>query len=246
MLTQRRRQNQEPAPDQRVRALLAVAAAPDEPGPVPGEAAALAAFREAHPVRPGSRAARRPRRTAARTLAAAAVGAGVLLTGGMAAAATGSLPAQAQQQAHTILARVGVSVPSGPAQHAGQHGTSKAPHNGPASGGSATPNNQPGSAGSHGAAVSAGASNGHSHAGEHGQHGNGWAKHKADHPGKHLAKGHAGPGRDDNPSGHTGQALGHNKHDRTPRPGGDPTPGDSPPVAVDSPDPLSSPAPSDR
>jgi hypothetical protein len=245
MLTQRRRQNQEPAPDQRVLELLAVAAAPDEPGPVPGEAAALSAFRAAHPVRPDSRALR-PRRTAARTLAAAAVGAGVLLTGGMAAAATGSLPAQAQQQAHTILARVGVSVPSGPAQHTGQHGSSKAPHNGQASSGSATPDNQPGSAGSHGAAVSAGASNGHSHAGEHGQHGNGWAKHKAEHPGNHLAKGHGGAGEGHDPSDHPGKALGHNKHDRTPRPGGDPTPGDTPPVAVDSPDPLSSPAPSDQ
>jgi len=52
---------------------------------------------------------------------AAAVGAGVLFTGGVAAASTtGSLPDPAQQTVQTALAHVGITVP-GPNEHAGDH-----------------------------------------------------------------------------------------------------------------------------
>ena len=57
------------------------------------------------------------------TLKAAAVAAtatGALLVGGVAAAATGTLPGAAQDSARTVLSNVGVSVP-GPNAHAGTH-----------------------------------------------------------------------------------------------------------------------------
>ncbi|HET7356022.1 MAG TPA: hypothetical protein VFJ09_05025 [Nocardioidaceae bacterium] len=108
----------DPAPDARVAAVLSAAAAPVEPGPLPGEEAALAAFGAVH---------RRSGRNRMRSLVpfktglAAAVGAGVLFTGGVAAAATtGSLPDPAQQTVQTALAHVGITVP-GPNEHAGDH-----------------------------------------------------------------------------------------------------------------------------
>jgi hypothetical protein len=103
--------------------LLRAAAAPTEPGPQPGEQAALAAFR----------ATASPRRFSMHSLVpvkaalAAAVTGGVLLTGGVAAAATGTLPGAAQDTARTILSHVGVSVPGADgssAGHADQRGTS--------------------------------------------------------------------------------------------------------------------------
>lgn len=104
--------------DERVATLLAAAAAPSEPGPLPGEAEALAAFRAYHDS---------PRRssmlsflTPARTAAATVVGAGLLLTGGVGAAMAGALPGAAQQTAHDMLAEVGVSVP-GPAEASDGH-----------------------------------------------------------------------------------------------------------------------------
>lgn len=102
--------------DPRVRALLAAAAAPTEPGPVPGEVEALAAFR----------AARSPRRflmpsslTPVRAAVAATLGAGVLLTAGVGAAAAGVLPGAAQDTARTWLDTVGVQVPGANAHSAG-------------------------------------------------------------------------------------------------------------------------------
>lgn len=118
MTNTERRDIDDPARDARVAAVLSAAAAPVEPGPLPGEDAALAAFGAVH---------RRPGRKRMRSLVpfktglAAAVGAGVLFTGGVAAAATtGSLPDPAQQTVQTALAHVGITVP-GPNEHAGDH-----------------------------------------------------------------------------------------------------------------------------
>jgi hypothetical protein len=102
-------------------ALLAAAAAGDT-GPVPGEEAAVAAFRKAM-RRPGFgvHAKRKPRaaRLATVRLAVAGAAAGGLLASGVAAAATGSLPDAAQQVARDMLAHLRVTVP-GPAGTAGQ------------------------------------------------------------------------------------------------------------------------------
>lgn len=104
--------------DPRVRALLAAAGAPTEPGPVPGEQEALAAFRSAQS---------RTRRismpsslTPVRAAVAAGLGAGLLLAGGVGAAAAGVLPGAAQDTARTWLDTVGVQVP-GPDEHAAGH-----------------------------------------------------------------------------------------------------------------------------
>lgn len=76
------------AQDEPVASLLRAAAAPSEPGPQPGEDAALAAFRATRQT-----IGRTPMRsTKMKAAFAAAVSAGVLLTGGIAAAATGTLP----------------------------------------------------------------------------------------------------------------------------------------------------------
>lgn len=103
-------------------ALLRAASAPAEAGPLPGESAALAAFGELVP-------ARRIRRTPARwlresrTRLAVAAGASLLVMGGgVAAAATGSLPDPAQGAAHDVLNVVGVHVPKGGSGTSGSHG----------------------------------------------------------------------------------------------------------------------------
>ena len=92
-------------------AMLRAASGPAEPGAQPGESAALAAFGQIVPVR-------RMRRTPVRWLSesktrlAVATGAGVLfLGGGVAAAATGSLPDPAQGAAHAVLGAIGLHVP---------------------------------------------------------------------------------------------------------------------------------------
>ena len=104
-------------PDPRVRALLAAAAAPTEPGPLPGETEAVAAFR----------AQSRPRRTfmpssliPVRVAVAAGLGTGLLVAGGVGAAAAGVLPGAAQDTARTWLDTVGVEVP-GPDAHSAGH-----------------------------------------------------------------------------------------------------------------------------
>jgi hypothetical protein len=116
MVTMRWRRTQATAPDPRVAAVLAAAAAPTEPGPQPGEAAALVAFRSAAST-PNRRTRMFPSLKAA---AIAATATGALLTGGVAAAATGALPGAAQDTARTMLGTVGVTVP-GPADAAGTH-----------------------------------------------------------------------------------------------------------------------------
>jgi hypothetical protein len=116
MFTMRRHRADEPHRDPRVAAVLAAAGAPTEPGTVPGEAAALAAFRAAVPV-----TTRRTRMLPSlKTAAVAAAATGALLTGGVAAAATGTLPGAAQDTAQSMLGTVGVTVP-GTAAAAGTH-----------------------------------------------------------------------------------------------------------------------------
>lgn len=99
----------DPLLDERVRSVLDALAAPTEPGPLPGEVDAVAAFRAQHRTRRFSMSNRTPFRVAV----ASAVGAGVFLTGGVAAAATGSLPGAAQDVAHDVLAAVSINVPAG-------------------------------------------------------------------------------------------------------------------------------------
>jgi hypothetical protein len=104
--------NDDPALDPRVRKLLDTAAAQIETaGRLPGEDQALAVFR----ATPQS-----TRRTSmlsplisAKAAVAAAIGSGVLLTGGVGAAAAGMLPGAAQETASTLLDTVGISVPAG-------------------------------------------------------------------------------------------------------------------------------------
>ena len=93
MIAQYERAAQPPTPDERVADLLASAGAPAEYGTVAGESAALAAFRTANQTT-SPRPSRRSRMlsplshlTPFRTAAAAALGTGVLVTGGVAAAA---------------------------------------------------------------------------------------------------------------------------------------------------------------
>src|SRR5437899_2772408 len=70
-------------PDPRIAALLTAAAAPAE-APLPGEAAAFAAFRRVHGTG--------PRRSMRSTLVASALFGALVTVGGAAAAATGTLP----------------------------------------------------------------------------------------------------------------------------------------------------------
>jgi hypothetical protein len=103
-------------------AILRTASAPAEAGAQPGESAALAAFSEVVPVR---RMRRTPLRwlSESRTRLAVATGAGVLvLSGGVAAAATGSLPGAAPGTAHDVLGVIGVHVPKGDSGSSGSHG----------------------------------------------------------------------------------------------------------------------------
>jgi len=104
--------------DRRVAALLAAAAAPAE-RPVPGEAAALAAYRDAVALAPASPRSRMQSRTTVKLAAASAIGVLSLFGGGYAVAATGSLPGTVQQTAKDALANVGVTVP-GPADAAAE------------------------------------------------------------------------------------------------------------------------------
>lgn len=125
-------------------------------------------------------------RTPYKTAAAAALGTGVLLAGGVAAAATGSLPGAAQGTARHMLERVGVTVP-GADEHSDGHAEARGASSDhvPASSGGAedAPGSEAGSAGKgddvsqlatsdetsgieKGAEVSDFASRGASHAGE--------------------------------------------------------------------------------
>jgi hypothetical protein len=98
------------AADHRVELLLAAAGAPAEAGRQPGEAAAVAAFRQ----KVGHAAAPEPSRAAWRAGVVAALSSLLLVGGGVTAAAvSGSLPAPAQDTARTWLEQVGVEVPGG-------------------------------------------------------------------------------------------------------------------------------------
>jgi hypothetical protein len=109
----------DPATRPTVMALLR-AAAPSAPadGALPGEAEALAAFRAA--AHDHERPAMQTTRNRARVLIATSATAAALACMGSAAAATGSLPGAAQQTAHDVLARIGVTVP-GPNAHSAEH-----------------------------------------------------------------------------------------------------------------------------
>ena len=116
----------DPELDARVRALLAAAAAPTEPGPLPGESGAVAAFRDARST-PSRRFSMSSSLTPVRAAVAAGLGAGVLLAAGVGGAAAGVLPGAAQDTARTWLETVGVEVPGADAHsagHADQRGSS--------------------------------------------------------------------------------------------------------------------------
>lgn len=107
--------------DPRVRALLHAAAAPTEPGPLPGEVEAVAAFRATRP---------RPRRKfmpsslpSVRAVVAAGLGTGVIVASGVGAAAAGALPGAAQDTARSWLSTVGVDVPGANERAAGHADT---------------------------------------------------------------------------------------------------------------------------
>lgn len=107
-----------------IRAASAPAPSGAQAGAQPGESAALAAFGEIVPVR---RMRRSPLRWLAesRTRLAVATSASVLvLGGGVAAAATGTLPGPAQGAAHAVLGAIGVHVPKGDDNGSHGNGTS--------------------------------------------------------------------------------------------------------------------------
>jgi hypothetical protein len=97
-----------------VAALLAAVSAPPDTEELAGQAAIVAVFAAA--ARPHSPQLIGPRRsrvlTKLLTAKAAAAVLGVLMTGGVAAAATGNLPAPAQQAAHALLGGAGLPAPA--------------------------------------------------------------------------------------------------------------------------------------
>jgi hypothetical protein len=103
---------------------LAALRGPGQPDELASEAAVVVAFaaRVAQPLEPARLSRRIPKasRIASPKLATAAVAGGLALSGGLAAAATGSLPGAAQSIASEVLSRVGIQVPS-PNTHAGSH-----------------------------------------------------------------------------------------------------------------------------
>lgn len=106
------RTSDDPVIDTRVQEILTAAAAPVEAtGPLPGEEQALEAFRTF--AKPTKRPSRLSRHASVKAAAATAIGTGVLLAGGVGAAADGVLPGPAQQTVSTVLRTVGISVPPG-------------------------------------------------------------------------------------------------------------------------------------
>jgi hypothetical protein len=99
-----------------VAALLAAASAPPDAEELAGQAAIVAVFAAAARSRPVGVRLLTPRRsqvlTKLLTAKAAAAVLGMLVTGGVAAAATGNLPAPAQQAAHALLGGAGVPAPA--------------------------------------------------------------------------------------------------------------------------------------
>ena len=119
MLTRHAHKDQEPVTDPRLASLLDAAAAPAEPGPAAGEAAALAAFRSSS-VRSDGRFRMHTPTTPLKSLAVAAAGVGLLLSGGIAAANAGALPGAAQDKAQDVLEDIGIVVP-GANEHSDGH-----------------------------------------------------------------------------------------------------------------------------
>lgn len=103
--------------DPMVVAVLTAASAPAE-APLPGEAAALAAFRRAHLP---SRRARFVHSLVRAKVGALAVAGGVVLASGVATAATGNLPVVASLTGHNHSSSHG----TGPDSHAGNHPATK-------------------------------------------------------------------------------------------------------------------------
>jgi len=134
MLTRNERKDEGPAADARLAALLDAAAAPAEPGPLPGEDAALAAFR-ASSVRTQSWRSPMLTRKPLKALGVTVASAGLLLAGGVAAANAGMLPDAAQQAARDVLVKVGVEVPR-PTEHSAGHAETRG-HSGDAPAGEA-------------------------------------------------------------------------------------------------------------
>lgn len=126
-----------------VAALLAATTAPPSPEELSGQAAALAELRATTRPRRAvvglRRAARPPRRRRVGLLAAALVGA--LAMGGVAAAATGHVPAPLRDAARSIMATVDGAEPAPPAPP----GSGTAPGPTPASAGQALDSTGPGS-----------------------------------------------------------------------------------------------------
>jgi hypothetical protein len=109
-----------PGSASRLGQVLAAAGAPSEVERQPGEDDAVRAYRAAFAApHPASQPASRLARVSGKAAAAALAG-GLVLSGGAAAAAAGALPDVAQQTAHGVLAKVGVSVPA-PSEHIGGH-----------------------------------------------------------------------------------------------------------------------------
>ena len=132
----------------RLEALFAAAAA-TETGPQPGEELVLGAFRELVTEAAGvsTLAGRRTSKLARQRMYAlvAATSGVVLLGGGVAAAATGSLPGAAQSTAKSVLGVIGVHVP-GPNAHSNGHADQRGK-----SGDNTGPQVSPGAPGSPGA-----------------------------------------------------------------------------------------------
>jgi hypothetical protein len=119
MLTRNARKDEGPVADSRLAALLDAAAAPAEPGAVPGEERAVSAFR-ASSARTGGWRSRMLIQNPLTTLGVTAASAGLLLTGGFAAAAAGALPGAAQDTAHEMLRSLNIEVP-GADEHSAGH-----------------------------------------------------------------------------------------------------------------------------
>jgi hypothetical protein len=141
MLTRHTRKDEQSVADARLESVLDAAAAPAEPGPAPGEEAVLAAFRASSVRAEGWRS--RMHTPTLKTLGVGAASAGLLLTGGFAAAAAGALPEAAQQKAHDVLASINVQVP-GANEHSDGHADTRgrsgdAPAGGGASSAGTTP-----------------------------------------------------------------------------------------------------------
>lgn len=161
--------------------ILAAASAPAGAGLLPGEEAARSAYRAAFAVS----AVRKPRVRAlvSGRAAAFALAGGLVLSGGAAAAATGSLPDPVQQRAKGALAKLGVSVPGPDKRHVGHPGRRVTTTQGPTPTAAPRDREQPGTGNEvseaargtastgvdKGATVSGLASDGKSQAGQHGK-----------------------------------------------------------------------------